>query len=52
MARADTSLLRKQAVADGMTLLMADGVRKIKQGITTVEEVISVASLEQEAVQQ
>ncbi|MCL4229328.1 type II secretion system ATPase GspE [Candidatus Dependentiae bacterium] len=49
MARADTTLLRKQAVQDGMTLLIEDGVRKIKQGLTTIEEVLSVAAIEQGA---
>ena len=44
--RADTSRLRKQAVADGMTLLIQDGLRKIKQGLTTIDEVLSVASIE------
>lgn len=44
--RADTSRLRKQAVADGMTLLIQDGLRKIKQGLTTIDEVISVATIE------
>jgi len=44
--RADTTLLRKQAVADGMNLLIQDGLRKIKEGKTTIEEVISVATME------
>lgn len=44
MQRADTSQIRKQAIADGMTTLLQDGVRKIKQGITTIEEVLSVAT--------
>lgn len=51
MERADTSLLRKQAVADGMTMLIDDGIRKIKEGLTTIEEVISVATIEQEVVE-
>lgn len=50
MARSDTSVLRKQAIADGMLLLLDDGVRKIKQGLTTIDEVLSVATLEQEAI--
>ncbi len=44
MERADTSQLRKQAVADGMTLLVQDGVRRIKEGLTTIEEVLAVAT--------
>jgi type II secretion system protein E len=51
MERADTSLLRKQAIADGMTLLIDDGIRKIKEGLTTIEEVLSVATIEQEVVE-
>jgi len=50
MARADTSVIRKQAIADGMSLLLDDGVRKIKEGLTTIDEVLSVATLEQEAI--
>lgn len=46
MERADTSQIRKQAIKDGMTTLLQDGVRKIKQGITTIEEVLSVATAE------
>ncbi len=44
MERADASQLKKQAIADGMTLLVQDGVRKIKEGLTTIEEVLSVAT--------
>lgn len=39
----ETSDLRKQAQKDGMQLLVEDGVRKIKNGLTTIEEVLSVA---------
>ena len=46
MERADTTQIRKQAVADGMTLLLQDGIRKIKEGITTIEEVLAVATIE------
>jgi len=51
MERSDTSLLRKQAIADGMTLLLDDGVRKIKQGLTSIDEVLSVATIEQAVVE-
>jgi type II secretion system protein E len=47
MERADTSLLRKQAQADGMHVLLEDGIRKIKAGLTSIDEVLSVASMEQ-----
>ncbi len=46
MERADTSQIRKQAVQDGMTLLLQDGIRKIKEGVTTIEEVLAVATIE------
>lgn len=46
MERADTSQIRKQAVQDGMSLLLQDGIRKIKEGVTTIEEVLAVATIE------
>jgi type II secretory ATPase GspE/PulE/Tfp pilus assembly ATPase PilB-like protein len=55
MERDDTTQLKKQAIADGMTLLVQDGVRRIKEGLTTIEEVLSVATgsmADQEAVEQ
>ncbi|MDR3646330.1 MAG: ATPase, T2SS/T4P/T4SS family, partial [Candidatus Babeliales bacterium] len=42
--RADAQLLRKQAAKDGMTSLVEDGIRKIKEGLTTIDEVLSVAA--------
>lgn len=51
MERADTSQIKKQAISDGMTLLVQDGVRKIKDGNTTIEEVLSVATSEQNIVE-
>jgi general secretion pathway protein E len=50
MQRADTGRIRKQAIADGMTLLLHDGIRKIKAGLTSIEEVLAVATAEQEMV--
>lgn len=50
MQRADMSVIRKQALADGMTLLVTDGIEKIKQGITTIEEVARVAAAEEEEI--
>lgn len=47
MERADTAVIQRQARADGMTLLMEDGLRKITAGQTTIEEVLSeTATLE------
>lgn len=44
--KVETARLKRQAIADGMTTLMQDGVRKIEEGRTTIEEVISVATME------
>lgn len=43
LARAETSQIQDQARKDGMLLLLEDGARKVKMGITTIEEVLSVA---------
>lgn len=45
MERASTTAIRKQATKDGMNLLIQDGISKIEQGLTSVEEVLSVATL-------
>jgi len=51
MERADTARIRDQAIKDGMTLLVKDGIRKIKEGLTTIDEVLSVATVETEVVE-
>lgn len=38
--RADSDLIREQALKEGMTSMLEDGVKKIAQGLTTIEEVI------------
>jgi type IV pilus assembly protein PilB len=38
--RASTSAIKKQAVADGMFTLRMDGLLKLKNGVTTAEEVL------------
>lgn len=45
MERAATLEIRKQAEKDGMQLLLSDGIRKIESGLTSVEEVLSVATV-------
>jgi len=42
LARADTGSIRDRAVGEGMTLLREDGWRKVRAGVTTIEEVIRV----------
>lgn len=50
MDRTDMSVIRKQALADGMTQLVTDGIRKIKAGVTTIAEVARVANVEEEEI--
>lgn len=42
IASADAGKLRKQAVQNGMRTLRQDGFDKIRQGVTTIEEVLRV----------
>ena len=42
IASADAGKLRKQAVQNGMRPLRQDGFDKIRQGVTTIEEVLRV----------
>jgi type II secretory ATPase GspE/PulE/Tfp pilus assembly ATPase PilB-like protein len=47
LERADANQLRVVAQKEGMTLLLQDGFEKIKQGLTTIDEVLSAASTAQ-----
>ena len=40
MQRTQTSLIRKAAQKEGMKTLREDGINKIKEGITTIEEIV------------
>ena len=51
MERSDTGMLRNQARRDGMTFLVEDGLRKIQEGVTTIDEVLAVATIEHEVVE-
>jgi type IV pilus assembly protein PilB len=42
--KAPTNRIRDQAVASGMRTLLHDGVRKVLQGYTTIEEVLSTVA--------
>lgn len=44
--QASDSAIREQAITQGMTLLGMDGIRAIRSGRTTIEEVMAVAHLE------
>ncbi len=45
MERADTTVIQRQARTDGMTLLLEDGVNKIMEGVTTIEEVLAETAI-------
>ncbi len=47
LARAETAQIQEQARKDGMSLLLEDGLRKASLGLTTIDEVLSVATLGQ-----
>jgi len=44
LSRSETSQIQEQARKEGMTLLVEDGLAKVRLGLTTLEEVLSVAS--------
>ena len=46
--KADVNVLRHQAIKDGMKLLVEDGVWKIELGLTTIEEVLSVSTMQED----
>ena len=45
MDRASTDSIRNEAISQGMRLLIDDGIEKAKEGLTTIEEVLSVATV-------
>ena len=45
--KADASVIKREALSEGMTMLGADGLRYIKSAQTTIEEVLSVAHVEE-----
>ncbi len=47
-AKKDSDLIEKQAIADGMTVMLDDGLDKVAKGATTIEEVLRVTSTEAE----
>lgn len=40
--KANSEILLRQAVSEGMTTMMDDGMGKVQRGITTIEEVMRV----------
>ncbi len=47
LERAPASAIKQEAMRDGMLTLRADGIRKIEQGITSVEEVLKETAADQ-----
>ncbi|MFQ5816354.1 MAG: ATPase, T2SS/T4P/T4SS family [Terriglobia bacterium] len=48
--KASETDLRKASVAAGTTLLLQDAMRKVKMGITTIEEVLRVIQLQEDEI--
>ena len=44
--KVDTDEITKQALAEGMTTMLDDGLDKVKKGLTTVEEILRVTKIE------
>lgn len=42
LQRADAATIKKVAIKSGMTTMIEDGLEKVKQGVTTIEEVLRV----------
>ena len=42
MEKADADQIRDQAIKNGMTTMLEDGIEKVLLGITTIEEIIRV----------
>ncbi|MFA9288336.1 MAG: GspE/PulE family protein [Weeksellaceae bacterium] len=46
LQKSDSDLIIKQAQKEGMTTMLQDGVEKVAQGVTTLEEVLRVTKVE------
>jgi type II secretory ATPase GspE/PulE/Tfp pilus assembly ATPase PilB-like protein len=44
--RADSDIIAKEAMAEGMRSMFEDGLIKVRDGVTTIEEVLRVAKSE------
>jgi type II secretory ATPase GspE/PulE/Tfp pilus assembly ATPase PilB-like protein len=42
MQKANADQIQAQAVKNGMTVMLEDGIKKVLSGITTIEEIIRV----------
>ncbi len=46
VAKADSSMVTKKAIEEGMSTMMEDGIKKVQQGVTTLEEVLRVTMMD------
>ncbi|MDA1317270.1 MAG: GspE/PulE family protein [bacterium] len=46
LKKADSDVILEQAAKDGMTTMLEDGLEKVAQGLTTIEEVLRVTKVE------
>lgn len=44
--RKDSDILAQQAISEGMTTMLEDGLEKAKEGLTTIEEVLRTTKIE------
>ena len=44
--KADSDLISQQARKEGMTTMLDDGLNKVIQGVTTIQEVLRVTKVE------
>jgi general secretion pathway protein E len=49
--RVDATIIKDLVLKEGMTQLIVDGLRNVKQGLTTIEEILSVAVVEDNAIE-
>lgn len=45
--KADASIIKKQTIEDGMSTLTTDGLRYVKMGLTSIDEVLAIAGIEE-----
>lgn len=45
VGKADSDMIAKQAIDEGMTTMLDDGLNKVKRGLTTLEEVLRVTKI-------
>ena len=45
VGKANSEMIAKQAITDGMTTMLDDGLIKVKKGLTTLEEVLRVTKI-------